>query len=320
MEKIRIVFMGTPEFAVESLRLLLEHKYDVAAVVTVPDKPAGRGLKLRESAVKSFAASHHLPVLQPERLKDPDFIAQLEALKANLFIIVAFRKLPDEIWSMPRLGTFNLHASLLPQYRGAAPINHAIINGESVSGVTTFFLNSGIDTGKIILSRAVPIGPDDTAGDLHDKLMVAGSALVIETVESIASGNCMLTDQPPVISGLKPAPRIFREQCLIDWSKSAREVHNLIRGLSPYPGAYSVINTDKGLSEVKILRSQIADNPYCKTPGETLRIDGNRLLVSCAAGFLEILQLQAAGKKAMSAAEFLRGTRSEVLQFTPEIR
>ena len=320
MEKIRIVFMGTPEFAVESLRQLIEHQFDIAAVVTVPDKPAGRGLKLRESAVKNFAISHKLPVLQPERLKDPDFIAQLDSFQANLFIIVAFRKLPDEIWTMPRLGTFNLHASLLPQYRGAAPINHAIINGESISGVTTFFLNSGIDTGKIIMSRAVPIGPDETAGDLHDKLMVAGSSLVIETVEAIASGNCILKDQPPATSGLKAAPRIFREQCLIDWSKPAREVHNLIRGLSPYPGAYSVIKTDKGLSEIKILRSLIADNPEDKMPGETLKINGDRLLVSCAGGFIEILQLQAAGKKAMSAGEFLRGTRSEVLQFTPAIR
>ncbi|MBK6346426.1 MAG: methionyl-tRNA formyltransferase [Bacteroidales bacterium] len=315
MEKIRIVFMGTPEFAVESLKQLLEYNYEVAAVVTVPDKPAGRGLKLRESAVKSFALSHNLPVLQPERLKDQTFIDEISSFQANLFIVVAFRKLPDEIWSLPRFGTFNLHASLLPQYRGAAPINHAIINGETLSGVTTFFINSGIDTGKIILNRSVAIAPDETAGDLHDKLMVAGSSLVIETVEAIASGNCSLKDQPLVTSGLKPAPRIFREQCRIDWSKPVTEVHNLIRGLSPYPGAYSSIKTDKGLSEVKILRSLLYVGSGTETPGETVKIDSNRLLVSCADGLLEIIQLQAAGKKAMSAGEFMRGIRSDVLQF-----
>ncbi|PKP01570.1 MAG: methionyl-tRNA formyltransferase [Bacteroidetes bacterium HGW-Bacteroidetes-9] len=315
MDKVRIVFMGTPEFAVESLRQLLESNYDIAAVVTVPDKPAGRGLKLKESAIKQFAVSQNLPVLQPHSLKDEDFLKKLDSCNANLFIVVAFRILPEKVWVMPKFGTFNLHGSLLPDYRGAAPINHAIINGETESGVTTFFLNSGIDTGKIIMNRRLPIGPDDTAGDLHDKLMHIGASLVVETVKLIESGSCRVVDQPASTDGLKPAPRIFREHCRINWSKSAKEVHNLIRGLSPYPGAYSILSTDKGATEVKILRSVLTDKPSGKTPGETLIMDEKKLLVSCADRFIELTEVKPAGKKAMTTDEFLRGIRSIILHF-----
>ncbi len=315
MNKLRIVFMGTPEFAVEPLRQLIDHNFEIVAVVTVPDKPAGRGLKLKESAVKQFAVSRNIPVLQPESLKNPDFIIALQSLKANLFIVVAFRKLPDQVWMMPEFGTFNLHASLLPQYRGAAPINHAIINGETETGVTTFFINSGIDTGKIIMNRSIEIGPDETAGDIHDRLMITGAALVVETVKAIAEGNCKVVDQPNSLSGLKPAPRIFREHCQIDWTKPANAVHNLIRGLSPYPGAFSILTTHKGPLEVKILGSTLSPAIDKTTPGEVFILNNNRLFVSCSDGVLELLEIQASGKKAMSTAEFLRGLRSDLLCF-----
>jgi methionyl-tRNA formyltransferase len=315
MAELKIIFMGTPEFAVASLRQLIENKYDVAAVVTVPDKPAGRGLKLKESAVKSFAMTHGIPVLQPVNLKSPEFISQLKTINANLFVIVAFRKLPDEVWMMPQLGTFNLHASLLPQYRGAAPINHAVINGESMTGVTTFFLNSGIDKGRIIMNRQLSIGQDETAGELHDRLMITGAELVIETVKAISDETCKTIDQPENTDGLKPAPRIFREHCRIDWTKSTRDVHNLIRGLSPYPGAYSTLKTIKGTSEIKIIRSIISQTLSKETPGKALILDGSKLLISCTDGFIEITQLQPAGKKAMATVEFLRGNKSDILKF-----
>jgi methionyl-tRNA formyltransferase len=315
MVKLRIIFMGTPEFAVESLRQLIENNYDILAVVTVPDKPAGRGLKLKESAVKRFALKYDIPVLQPVNLKGPEFNSELRNFNANLFVIVAFRKLPDEVWMMPELGTFNLHASLLPQYRGAAPINHAVINGENTTGVTTFFLNSGIDKGKIIMNRPVSIGPDETAGELHDRLMSIGAMLVIDTVKAISEETCVTIDQPENTEGLKPAPRIFREHCRIDWTKTTREVHNLIRGLSPYPGAYSTLKTNKGGSEVKIIRSIISQTISKETPGKALISNGSKLLVSCADGFVEITQLQPAGKKAMATSEFLKGNKSDILQF-----
>lgn len=315
MKKLRIVFMGTPEFAVESLRYLSENGYEIAAVVTVPDKPAGRGLKLRESAVKRFAINLGLQVLQPASLKDPDFIAALSALNANLFVVVAFRKLPDVVWMMPEYGTFNLHASLLPDYRGAAPINHAVINGESTTGVTTFFLNSEIDTGKIIMNRSVNVGPNETAGELHDRLMITGAQVVVETVKTISEGPFNVVDQPATATGIKPAPRIFREHCRIDWSKTVSEVHNLIRGLSPYPGAYSTLNISEQVTEVKILRSAIISTDDKLLPGEVTIMDRSRLLVSCSDGFIEILQLQAAGKKEMMASDFLRGIHNSPLKF-----
>ncbi len=315
MEKVQIVFMGTPEFAVESLRLLIENHYKIAAVVTVPDKPAGRGLKLKESAVKLYAASLGLRVLQPSNLIDSEFINELKSLNANLFIVVAFRKLPEAVWMMPALGTFNLHASLLPNYRGAAPINHAVINGESVTGVTTFFLNSEIDTGKIIMRQSVEIGFDETAGELHDQLMVAGAKLVVETVNAIAEGSCRTEVQSGNITGLKPAPRIFRHHCKVDWSKPAFEVHNLIRGLSPHPGAYSNLKSGGHITEVKILRSVMCNSEENLQPGEVLIKEGKRLLVSCSDGFIEIIQLQASGKKAMMTNDFLRGIKSDTLHF-----
>lgn len=307
--------MGSPEFAVESLRQLFENNYEIAAVVTVPDKPAGRGLKLKESAVKRFAVGLGIPVLQPQSLKNPEFINELRSLNANLFVVIAFRKLPEEVWMMPEHGTFNLHASLLPNYRGAAPINHAIINGENVTGVTTFFINSEIDTGKIILSQSVDIGPDQTAGELHDQLMVAGAGLVLKTVKSIEDGTCRAKVQSDRIETLKSAPKIFRQDCKINWSKSAFEIHNLIRGLSPFPGAYSNFESAKHISEVKILRSVICNSEEKLLPGDVKVIDGERLWVSCSDGFLEILQLQAAGKRAMMTADFLRGIKSDYLHF-----
>ncbi len=307
--------MGTPEFAVESLRQLAENGYEIAAVVTVPDKPAGRGLKMKESAVKRFAVSQGMNVLQPANLKDAEFISELSSLNANLFVVVAFRKLPDVVWMMPEYGTFNLHASLLPDYRGAAPINHAVINGEHVTGVTTFFLNSEIDTGRIILNRLVSIGPDETAGELHDRMMITGAQLVVETVRAIEQETFNVLDQPATAKGIKPAPRIFREHCKIDWSKTAGEVHNLIRGLSPYPGAYSRMISGEQMIEVKILRSAIIRTDEKLVPGEVTIADRNRLLVSCSDYFIEILQLQASGKKEMRASDFLRGIRNSTLFF-----
>ena len=314
MRKARIIFMGTPEFAVGSLSALINSNKEVVAVVTVPDKPAGRGLKLRESAVKQYALSRHLPVLQPVSLKEPDFIEELKSYNANLFVVVAFRKLPNEVWSLPESGTFNLHASLLPDYRGAAPINHAVINGESMTGVTTFFLNSEIDTGRIILNRSVEIGPDETAGELHDRLMVTGAELTLETVNAIESGTFTLTEQPKTTNSLKSAPRIFRKDCQINWNEPALKVHNLIRGLSPYPGAFSSMHTTNGTIEVKIIRSAIASFEAILMPGETA-IRDNRLYAACAGGFIEILQLQPAGKKAMETPDFLRGLRSTQIRF-----
>ncbi|MBK6967172.1 MAG: methionyl-tRNA formyltransferase [Bacteroidales bacterium] len=315
MKKVRIVFMGTPEFAVESLRQLAENGYEIAAVVTVPDKPAGRGLKMKESAVKRFAVSQGMNVLQPANLKDAEFISELSSLNANLFVVVAFRKLPDVVWMMPEYGTFNLHASLLPDYRGAAPINHAVINGEHVTGVTTFFLNSEIDTGRIILNRLVSIGPDETAGELHDRMMITGAQLVVETVRAIEQETFNVLDQPATAKGIKPAPRIFREHCKIDWSKTAGEVHNLIRGLSPYPGAYSRMISGEQMIEVKILRSAIIRTDEKLVPGEVTIADRNRLLVSCSDSYIEILQMQASGKKEMRASDFLRGIRNSTLFF-----
>lgn len=307
--------MGTPEFAVGALSTLINNNKEVVAVVTVPDKPAGRGLKLKESAVRQYALSQHLPVLQPVSLKDPAFIEELKTYTANLFVVVAFRKLPDEVWSLPDFGTFNLHASLLPDYRGAAPINHAVINGESITGVTTFFLNSEIDTGRIILNRSLEIGPDETAGELHDRLMVTGAELTLETVNAIESGNFTLTEQPMNVHPLKGAPRIFRKDCQINWNEPALKVHNLIRGLSPYPGAFSSMHTTNGTIEVKIIRSVISSFEAILLPGESV-IRDNRLYIACAGGFIEILQLQPAGKRAMETADFLRGMRSEQIRFT----
>lgn len=301
---MKIVFMGTPDFAVASLNALVQAGFDVVGVVTAADKPAGRGQKLQESAVKQYAVAQGLKVLQPLKLKDPEFIDELKALKADLQVVVAFRMLPEIVWNMPAKGTINLHASLLPQYRGAAPINHAIINGEKESGVTTFFLKHEIDTGDVIFSEKVAITNTDTAGDLHDKLMETGATLLVKTVRAIAAGD--YTEQPqPQSLELKHAPKIFKEHCLIDWNQSAQTIYNLIRGLSPYPTAFTKLN-DK---TIKIFKAELETGETTLTPG-TFKSDGKTYLKFAARdGFIKLTDLQYEGKKRMQVDEFLRGMR-----------
>ncbi len=310
-----IVYMGTPDFAVEPLKRLLEKQFYVKAVVTVADKPAGRGLKVHSSPVKEFALQQQIPVLQPLRLNDPEFVEQLKALNADLFIVVAFRKLPEVIWKLPKAGCFNLHASLLPQYRGAAPINHAVINGEKTTGVTTFFLNDEIDTGKIIMQRETAIGPDETAGEVHDRLMLIGAELVTETVEAIFNDAHTSVNQPDINIELKKAPKIFREDCMINWAQSATSVHNFIRGLSPYPGAFGTLTTSDGVKELKVLKSALIGKTSSLEPGTAI-IDNNKMLVACNDEFIEILMVQPAGKRSMQVSDYLRGSRFEILKFT----
>lgn len=301
---MRLVFMGTPDFAVASLNALVEAGFDVVGVVTAADKPAGRGQKLQESAVKKYAVEKGIKVLQPLKLKDPEFITELKALQADLQVVVAFRMLPEVVWDMPAKGTINLHASLLPQYRGAAPINHVIINGEKESGVTTFFLKHEIDTGDVIFSESVAIGDADTAGDLHDQLMTVGAGLLVKTVKAIEAGDYKEQAQPQS-SELKHAPKIFKEDCQIDWNQSARHIYNLIRGLSPYPTAFTRLN-DKTL---KIFRATLETATPDIAPGEFLS-DGKTFLKFAAKdGFIALTDLQYEGKKRMLVDEFLRGMR-----------
>lgn len=303
-KSMKIVFMGTPDFAVASLNALVEAGFEVAGVVTAADKPAGRGQKLQESAVKQYAVAKGLKVLQPLKLKDPDFIEELRSLGADLQVVVAFRMLPEMVWDMPAKGTINLHASLLPQYRGAAPINHAIINGEKESGVTTFFLKHEIDTGDVICSEKVSIAADDTAGDLHDKLMNVGAGLLVKTVQAIAEGN--YTEQPqPQSESLKHAPKIFKEHCLIDWNQSSKSIYNLIRGLSPYPTAFTKLN-DKTL---KVFKAEIEEKETGLTPGAFLSDGKTYLKFAAKDGFIKFTDLQYEGKKRMQVDEFLRGMR-----------
>lgn len=310
-KRLRIVYMGTPDFAVAPLRRLVEEGYNIVGVVTMPDKPAGRGLHMQASAVKRYAVEAGLPVYQPEKLKDPQFVETLRSLAPDLGIVIAFRMLPEIVWAMPRLGTFNLHASLLPQYRGAAPINWAIINGEKESGVTTFLLNHEIDKGAILCQQRVAIDEDDDAGTLHDKLMNAGTDLVIETIERIASGAIAPVDQqaiePQVV---RDAPKIFKETCRIDWSASCDTVRNLVRGLSPYPAAWSELHKE-GASPigVKIFRVHAETCPADRLPAPgTLVTDGRTFMkVACADGYLFLDELQLAGKKRMAVADLLRG-------------
>jgi len=301
---MKIVFMGTPDFAVASLKALKEAEMDIVGVVTAPDKPAGRGQKLQESAVKQYAVANGLRVLQPVKLKEPGFIEELRSLNADLQVVVAFRMLPEIIWSMPPKGTINLHASLLPQYRGAAPINHAIINGEKESGVTTFFLKQEIDTGDVIFSDAVQIPEDMTAGELHDQLMQLGAGLLVRTVKAIETGDYL--EQPQPESGeLKHAPKIFKEYCQIDWNRPAREVHNLVRGLSPYPTAFTQLNN----KTLKVFRTELEEKEPGIAPGGFLT-DGKTFLKFAARdGFLKLTELQYEGKKRMGIGEFLRGVR-----------
>jgi methionyl-tRNA formyltransferase len=313
--RIRIVYMGTPEFACGPLDALLKAGFDVAAVVTVPDKPSGRGLKMNECAVKRYAVEHSLPVLQPEKLRDPAFLEQLRSYKANLFVVVAFRMLPREVWSMPRLGTFNLHASLLPQYRGAAPINWALINGERQTGVTTFMIDEQIDTGRILKQQNYLIEDYDNAGSLHDRLMEMGSALVVKTVEEIRDHRTKPQEQDVAHVTLRPAPKLTKEMGRIDWTRSAREINNLIRGLSPYPAAWSVFVNEAGeeipvkIYEAYVVRDSSLAQPDPSNPG-SLSTDGkNWIQVRCGSDVLRITELQVAGKKRMDVASFLLGFR-----------
>lgn len=311
---MRIVYMGTPEFAVPPLKALVEGGYNVVAVVTAPDKPAGRGLQMQQSAVKQYAERVGLPVLQPVKLRDEAFVSQFEALRADLGIVIAFRMLPEIIWSNPSCGTFNLHASLLPQYRGAAPINWAIINGETQTGLTTFLLDPQIDRGAILGRRTVDILPEDTFGTLHDRLMNLGPELVLETVEKIAAGTAHPVSQETIDAGvLKPAPKIFKDDCLIDWCREGEQIRNFIRGLSPYPAAWSMLSLIDGGKEplpVKIFAADFTPLMPGGTPAApgTILSDGKTYIrVACTDGFLDIAELQIAGKKRMTAAELLRG-------------
>ena len=311
---VRIVYMGTPEFAVAPLDTLIQKGHKVVGVVTVADKPSGRGLKVNESAVKQYAVAHGIPVLQPVKLKDPEFLSQLAALKADLFVVVAFRMLPEEVWKMPRLGTFNLHAALLPQYRGAAPINWAVINGERITGVTTFMIDKDIDTGGIIFRQECRIGKEDTAGDVHDKLMEIGSGLVEQTVEAIIQHNVELRVQRSFVQGsevLRPAPKLTRELCHIDWDDTTENIVNLVRGLSPYPTAFTEIlpegSEEKPLS-LKIFKAEPRTDLH-GIPGQILSDGKTYLAVATADGAVGMLDLQLAGKKRMDVKAFLLGFR-----------
>lgn len=305
MSKERIVFMGTPDFAVATLKALLEADATVVGVITAPDRKAGRGMKMQPSAVKKFAVENGLKVLQPTNLKSEEFLTELRSLEATLQIVVAFRMLPKVVWNMPKHGTFNLHASLLPQYRGAAPINWAIINGEKETGVTTFFLQHQIDTGDVIFQEKVPISDDMTAGELHDALMEVGSKLVVKTLEAVESGNCPSTPQENS-SELKEAPKIFKETCQIDWNKPVDDVYNLIRGLSPYPAAFTTVSNGTDELGLKIFQARKTDKGESEKTG-ILSVENGKLFVSCADGWLEIPELQLAGKKRMNTGNFLRG-------------
>lgn len=303
---MRIIFMGTPDFAVASLRALIEAGEHVVAVVTAPDKPAGRGQKIHQSAVKQYALSQNLPVLQPEKLRDPAFLEELRSYKADLQIVVAFRMLPELVWNMPPLGTINVHASLLPQYRGAAPINHAIIKGEQESGVTTFLLQHEIDTGHILLSDKVSIEESDTAGILHDKLMHLGADVLLKTVQGLRQGTLTPVPQDDIATDeIKHAPKIFKEDCLIDWNKDTTEVYNQIRGLSPYPAAYTLLDG----KVLKIFEAKKETTTDSGLPG-SYTTDGKTFLkFATANGHIEVVTLQIEGKKRMSTEEFLRGYR-----------
>ena len=306
--ELRIIFMGTPEFAEASLRELCVNGYNVVAAVTMPDKPAGRGLKIQQSAVKKYAVEQGLTVLQPEKLKDADFIAELQSYNADLFIVVAFRMLPEVVWAMPRLGTFNLHASLLPQYRGAAPINRAIMNGDTVTGVTTFFLNHKIDEGAIIGREEVEISAEDNAGTLHDKLMEVGKTLIINTIEKIAEGNFEPIPQEDIpVEELRNAPKIFKDECKVDFNKKGAEIINFIRGLSPYPAAWSEL----GDITFKIFEATYEPDNQTGICGEISSDGRNYLKISCKDGYINITDLQLSSRKRMKTQDLLRGFKIE---------
>ena len=305
--------MGTPEFAVAGLDALIRDGQHVIAVVTSLDKPAGRGRKIKTSPVKDYAQSQNITVLQPEKLKSPVFLAELQDLQPDLIVVVAFRMLPEQVWKLPPQGTINLHASLLPQYRGAAPINRVLMNGETKTGLTTFFIEKEIDTGKIILQEAVPVDPDEDAGSLHDKMMNTGAALLVRTVRAIAQGNPPLIDQAALIreqDELKTAPKIFTEDCRVDWDQETEVVYNHIRGLAPYPAAWTILRNQAG--EEKILKIFAAEReilPVNEKPGTLLTDDQNALEIACRNGIIRLTRIQIEGKKKMDTPEFLRGLK-----------
>lgn len=315
MKNPKIVFFGTPEFAVASLDALVSHGFDVAAVVTMPDKAAGRGCHLSQSAVKKYALEHDLPLLQPEKLKDPAFVEALRDIGADLFIVIAFRMLPEIVWQMPPLGTFNLHASLLPLYRGAAPINRAVMNGDAQTGVTTFMLKHEIDTGDILRQEKIEIGPDENVGSVHDRLMSLGAELTLDTVRHIAIGDLKLIPQEQLLKGLSPtpAPKIFKEDCRIDWNRPAYEIHNHVRGLSPYPAAWCEMklfeDQNEAATTVKVLETRKTEwsDPEL-SPGQ-LFLYGKRAYAGTKDGAIELLLVQPAGKRPMPAVDYLRGLR-----------
>ena len=309
-EDLRIIYMGTPEFAVESLKALVENDFNVVAVVTMPDKPIGRGHKVQSSPVKEYAVAQKIPVLQPERLKDESFLAELRSFNADLQIVVAFRMLPEVVWAMPRLGTFNLHASLLPQYRGAAPINWAIINGETKTGVTTFFLQHEIDTGNIILQESVAILPEENVGNLHDKLMHIGAKSVVRTVEIILSEKVNAIPHQED-EELKLAPKIFKDTCRINWEKSGESIHNFVRGLSPYPAAWCELLQDNSDAVVlKVFETKFEKISH-QMPLKSILTDGKSYLkVAVNDGFLHLKTIQIQGKKRMNVSDFLMGFRT----------
>ncbi len=303
----RIIFMGTPEFAVASLDALVKDGYNIVAVITAPDKPAGRGMKLQESAVKKYAVDHNIPVLQPEKLKAPDFLEELRSLQADLQVVVAFRMLPEVVWNMPPMGTINLHGSLLPKYRGAAPINWAIINGEKETGVTTFKLQHEIDTGNILLRKIIPIEDNETAGDLHDKMKEVGANLLVQTVNGLLEGSLQEIPQEHLLQNEETfhAPKIFTETCKIDWNKTVDEVHNLIRGLSPYPAAFTELDGKK----LKIYKSEKEYLQHNVPAGNHLTDGKTYLKFACTNGFILAKELQMEGKKKLLTEDFLRGYR-----------
>lgn len=318
-DELKIVFLGTPDFAVESLRRIVEGGYNVVGVVTMPDKPAGRGKHLTASPVKEYALSQGLKVMQPEKLKDEAFVAELRSLEADLFVVIAFRMLPEVVWQMPRLGTFNLHASLLPRYRGAAPINRAVMNGDSETGVTTFFLKHEIDTGDVIAREKIAIGPDENVGSVHDRLMELGAELTLDTINHIIRGDLKPVPQSEFAGDEvpTPAPKIFKDTCRIDWSRSAREVHNHVRGLSPYPTAWcGLLAGDTVQGTMKVYATKVVDEQCAGTPGKAVvdRQNGT-VTVECGQGKVQLLEVQAPGKKRMSTGDWLRGNRLENISF-----
>jgi methionyl-tRNA formyltransferase len=309
-KSLRIVFMGTPEFAVASLDALVKAKCNIVGIITAPDKPAGRGMKLSESPVKKYAARKKLKILQPEKLKNPEFLTELKSLKADLQLVVAFRMLPEAVWNMPPMGTINLHGSLLPQYRGAAPINWAVINGETETGVTTFKLKHEIDTGDILLQEIIPIGENETAGEVHDKMKETGAQLLVKTVQGLSDGSLKEIPQSSLIDAnrqtpVKYAPKIFTATCKIDWTKNTGEIYNLIRGLSPFPAAF----TELGDKTIKIFRSEKESAVPTTKPGRWESDGKTYLKFACPDGYIHLKDVQLEGKKRMTVEEFLRGYR-----------